>query len=83
MAIPRETRLEVLTAVVNHWKTARFGPTVEELRETVGLNHRSSVQWHITNLIADGYLERVPRKHRSLRPTKRGEALVELLNGDE
>jgi len=82
MAIPREMRLSVLTAIVDHWKGARYGPTVEEIRQAVGLNHRSSVQWHITNLIQEGYLERVPRKHRSVHATKRGEALVELLNGD-
>lgn len=79
VAIPHDMQFNVLEAVVAHWGGARFGPTVEEIRETVGLSHRSSVQWHINTLIEDGYLERIPKKHRTLRPTKRGEALVKLL----
>lgn len=78
-AIPRDMRFNVLKSVVTHWGKARFGPTVEEIRQDVGLSHRSSVQWHINSLIRDGYLQRVPRKHRALEPTRRGEKLVKLL----
>jgi hypothetical protein len=37
------------------------------------------VQWHINDLIAAGYLQHIPRKHRTLQPTPRGERLVEVL----
>lgn len=79
--IPRvgDTKFEVLAAVIDHWKDQTFGPTVEEIRETVGLTVRSSVQWHINDLLADGYLQHIPRKHRTLQPTVRGRKLVEIL----
>lgn len=83
--IPRvgDTKFDVLAAVVDHWETASFGPSVEELRETVGLATRSSVQFHINDLIRDGFLHRVPRKHRALRATPRGEKLVSILREEE
>lgn len=79
--IPRagDTKFEVLAAVVDHWNNQTFGPTVEELRETVGLTVRSSVQWHINDLLADGYLQHIPRKHRTLQPTVRGRKLVQIM----
>lgn len=82
--LPRvgETKFDILAAVVDHCAQARFGPTVEELREKVGLSVRSSVQFHLNHLVEDGLLEHVPRKHRSLRPTDRGQRLVELLRDD-
>ena len=79
--IPRvgDTKFEVLAVVVDHWKNATFGPTVEEIRDAVGLSVRSSVQWHINDLVESGYLQHIPRKHRTLQPTQRGERLVEIL----
>lgn len=79
--IPRagETKFDVLAAVVDHWDTATFGPTVEEIRHTVGLQVRSSVQWHINDLVEAGFLEHIPKKHRSIRPTSRGRKLVAIL----
>lgn len=80
--IPRygERKFEVLAAVVDHWAVnSQHGPTVEELRERVGLSRRSSVQWHINSLMDDGFLQNLPRKHRTLRPTNRGRKLVHML----
>ncbi len=79
--IPRigDTKFEVLATVVDHWANASFGPTVEEIRDAVGLSVRSSVQWHINDLLEDHYLERVPRKHRSIKPTEKGKRLVQIL----
>jgi SOS-response transcriptional repressor LexA len=83
--IPRygDTKFEVLAAIVDHWKTHTFGPTVEEVREAVGLTVRSSVQWHINDLLAAGYLEHIPKKHRSMRPTATGKKLVAVLREAE
>lgn len=79
--LPRigETKFEVLAAVVDHRMRHSFGPTVEELREKVGLSTRSSVQWHINHLMQDGLVENIPRKHRTLKATVRGQKLVEIL----
>lgn len=74
-----DTRFAVLEAVVEWWETARFGPTVEEVRVEVGLGVRSSVQHHINNLLEDGLVENIPRKHRTLRPTDKGVRMVELM----
>lgn len=79
---PEDTKFEVLATVVDHWGSATFGPTVEEIRQAVGLSVRSSVQWHINDLIEDGYLQHIPKKHRTLQPTARGLRLVEILRGN-
>lgn len=79
--VPRagDTKFEVLTAVSDHWKSARFGPTVAEIRDTVGLSARSSIQFHINDLIEDQYLANVPGKRRTLKPTVKGERLIEVM----
>ena len=79
-AIPRDTKFEVLEAISRHWDSNRFGPTVEELRATVGLNSRSTVQFHINDLVEDGYLSQVPGKRRTLKVTKKGNMLIQILS---
>lgn len=74
-----ETKFAVLEAVVTYCDTSRFGPTVDEIREAAGLSVRSSVQFHINDLIDSNFLTRIPRKHRSIRPTDRGKRLVEVM----
>ncbi len=81
--IPRDTKFEVLCAVRDHLSDSRDGPTVEELREAVGLGSRSTVQFHINDLVADGYLAQIPGKRRSLRSTKKGDLLVRIIGGGE
>ena len=78
----REMKLRVLEAVDNHWGKARFGPTVEEIRVEVGLQARSSVQFHINSLLDDGLLIHVPLKHRTLRTSDKGKRLVRKMRGD-
>ena len=79
--IPRDgdTKYLVLTAVQDHWETSRFGPTVEELREVVGLQSRSTVQFHLNDLLLDGFLSHAPGKRRTLRLTKKGDMLLKIL----
>jgi SOS-response transcriptional repressor LexA len=79
--VPRagETKFEIMAAVVDWWSENSYGPTVEELREAVGLTVRSSVQFHIDDLVGDGFLQRIPKKHRTLRPTNRGHKLVKVI----
>ncbi len=81
--VPRDgdTKFLVLQGVSDHWMTARFGPTVEELRQTVGLSSRSTVQFHVNDLLADGYVSNVPGKRRTLRITKKGDMLLQILTG--
>ncbi len=82
--VPRQgdTKFKVLMAVSDHWSEARFGPTVEELRETVGLSSRSTVQFHVNDLLADEYLSHATGKRRTLRLTRKGNMLVQILLGD-
>lgn len=81
IGVPRagDTKFEVLAAVDDHWKNARFGPTVAELRDAVGLSARSSIQFHINDLIEDGYLAHVPGKRRTLKTTSKGGRLVSVI----
>ena len=69
---PTDTRLDILSFVVNHLENNRFGPTRAEIAEGVGLKVRSSVQYHVESLVEDGYLERSTYRHRMLKPTQRG-----------
>jgi len=79
--VPRDgdTKFLVLRGVQDHWSTARFGPTVEELRLAVGLSSRSTVQFHLNGLLAEGYVSNVPGKRRTLRVTKKGNMLLQIL----
>ena len=72
VGVPRagDTKFEVLEAVSDHMKSSRKGPTVAEIRDKVGLNARSSIQFHINDLIEDRYLVNVPGISRSLRVTE-------------
>jgi SOS-response transcriptional repressor LexA len=69
----------VLLAISDHWGEARFGPTVEELRVSVGVSSRSTIQFHVNDLLADGYLSHAPGKRRTLRLTKKGDMLLQIL----
>lgn len=81
VGVPRagDTKFEVLSVVTN-WKSPRKPPTVAEIRDTVGLSSRSAVQFHINDLVADGYLDHVPGKRRTLKPTKKGKSLVQFFS---
>lgn len=75
---PRSTKYKILEAVVDHCTVYSYGPTVEELTETVGLGGRSTVQFHINDLRSQNLLTNVPNRARSLRATEKGVKLVEL-----
>jgi predicted transcriptional regulator len=79
--VPRagDTKFDVLVAVMDHWSGARFGPTVAELATTVGLSARSTAQFHINDLLDDGYLVHVQGKPRTLSATKKGKRLVKVV----
>lgn len=80
-SVPRtgDTKFAVLVAVNDHWSSARFGPTVAEIRDKVGLSARSTVQFHLNDLIADGYLSHVEGKPRTLQATRKGKKLVRIM----
>lgn len=80
--VPRDTKFHVLLAVKEHWSRNRFGPTVQELTDAVEVKSRSTVQFHINDLVADGYLTQVRGKRRTLRVSKKGDKLIQIL-GDE
>lgn len=76
---PSDTKFKILEAVVEHYTKANFGPTVDEIRETVGLGTRSSVQFHINDLVEQGFLSHLEGKARTLHATETGEQLVQLM----
>lgn len=81
-SVPRDTKFHVLTAVQDHWGSNRFGPTVQEIRDKVGLASRSTVQFHINDLVGDGYLSHKEGKRRTLKVTKKGDQLIRILTED-
>lgn len=74
-----ETKFSVLAAIVDHCSKARYGPTLAELADASGLTVRSSVQFHVDDLLENGMISRTPRKHRSIRPTPKGEKVVAMM----
>lgn len=79
MVEPTDTRLQILVFIVEWLDTHRYAPTRHEIAEHVGLRVRSSVQYHVETLVADGYLERATYRHRMLEPTEAGKQVVEGL----
>jgi SOS-response transcriptional repressor LexA len=79
--VPRsgDTKFKVLFSVQSFRAQSRLGPTVEEIRADVGLSSRSSVQFHINDLVSDGYLAQIPGKRRTLRTTSKGDLLVKII----
>jgi predicted transcriptional regulator len=82
-SVPRDTKLAVLMAILEFRSRNRFGPTVEEIRDAIGVNARSTVQFHINDLVDEGYLSQVPGKRRTLKVTKKGAMLIEILSDVE
>ncbi len=74
-----DTKFKILEAVVDHYETASFGPTVDEVRGVVGLGTRSSAQFHINDLVGQGFLAHLPGRARTLHATETGKQLVELM----
>ena len=76
---PGDTKYVILQAIDIHWKTNPRGPTVAELRESVGLGGRSSVQFHINDLREMGLVESLPKRARTVRLTMRGKKLLKVM----
>ena len=81
MLRPMKTKFAVLETVVQYCEEARYGPTISEIADTVGVTAKSTIQSHVNDLISDGLLTRIPRKHRSVRPTEKGVDYVRLMSG--
>jgi len=79
--IPRadDTKFKVLFAIQALRGTSRMSPTVEEVRRKVGVSSRSTIQFHINDLVREGYLSQVPGKKRTLRTTTKGDMLVGII----
>lgn len=74
-----DTRLEVLRFIVDYMDGHRYAPTREEMCQAVGLKSKSAVQYHIDSLIDTGHLERSRYRHRIIRPTETGRAVIDML----
>lgn len=74
-----DTRLRVLEYIVTYLEGHRYAPTRDEIGTALGLQHRSSVQYHIDSLVDGGYLERNRQRHRMLKPTEAGVKAIERL----
>lgn len=77
-----DTRLHVLEYLITHMENNRSAPTREEIAVAIGLGPRSSVQYHIDTLVADGYLERSTYRHRMIRPTQAGLDVVKKVRDE-
>ncbi len=79
MAQHGTTTFTVLEAIYDHYQESRIGPTLDEIRKTVGLSSPSAVHYHIKQLEEDELIQRIPGKHRSMRVTRKGAKLVKLM----
>lgn len=69
----------VLNEIVENSKKSQIGLTLEEIGDRVGLTHRSTVHHHVSRLIDNGLVDRVPGRAKSLQPTVKGHKMVELI----
>ena len=60
-------RSEVLGFVESFMENNGYPPTLEEIRESVGLSSKSHVDYYLDALEEDGIIERTPRTPRGLR----------------
>lgn len=74
-----ESRLRVLEFLVTYMENHRYAPTRDEIAAAVGLGPRSSIQYHIDTLVADGYVERTTYRHRMIKPTDAGIQAIKRL----
>ena len=72
-------RTAVLLQIRDYWRDQGQGPTLEELRESLGYQVRSAPHWHVNRLVAEGLVERVDGAHRGLRLTGYGEKMADLV----
>ncbi len=72
----------LLKEIVQHDSISQIGLSMDEMRELVGLKHRSTVHHHLANLTDQGLVQRVPGLARSTKPTKKGKELVDLMSGE-
>lgn len=76
---PSDTRLAVLQFLVTYLESHRYAPTRQEIGEALELNSRSTIQYHIEALVQTGYIERSELRHRMLKPTEKGYAVIAKL----
>jgi repressor LexA len=65
--IRKNYRNEVLGFVENFMEDNGYPPTLDEIKESVGLSSKSHVDYYLDALEKDGLIERTPRTPRGLR----------------
>ena len=66
--MPSPIQNKILAAIDRHLKAHGESPTLEELGRQVNIRSRGTVHRHVSQLVADGLLEKSPRHWRGLRP---------------
>jgi repressor LexA len=62
----RDYRQEILAFLRGHIADHGYAPTLEEIRESMGLSSKSHVRYYLGALENDGLIERKPRSPRGL-----------------
>lgn len=73
------TKFNILAEIIDYRLTHAYGPTVRELADAVGVDSRSTAQYHIKDLVDQGYLTKLNYNSRTLNPTEKGEKFVALM----
>jgi repressor LexA len=60
---------ELLAALERLHRLHGYAPSMRELGDAVGVASTSTVHHHVSVLAQRGFVERLPRTHRTLRPT--------------
>lgn len=74
---PHKTKYQVLEAIVDLFRLNRMPPTMDQVRERVGLTGRSGVHHHVGDLKGLGLVVSDPHRYKTMRPTKLGMAYVD------
>lgn len=74
---PHKTKYQVLEAIVDLFRLNRMPPTMDQVRERVGLTGRSGVHHHVGDLKDLGLVVSDKHRYKTMRPTKLGMAYVD------
>lgn len=64
---PRQS--DVFFVIDEHWKMYGYGPTIEQIKEQLGIKSTKSVQRMIDRLVEMGACKKDKYKTRSIRPS--------------
>lgn len=59
---------KIYSFIVKFWRVNGYAPTLQEIADETGMNHRAHARHHVNNLVDRGILKRTAGAKRSIMP---------------